>query len=563
MTDRVTRESAADAENPSAASTGRQLSTIVAGDSPSRNRGATPTAAKASQDQLPSQYQNPQALPSEQFHDDDLSSVLLSITTSSTRSRATQQLLGPLTRVNNATVTNTIKGEFQRLPTGRTVNEVLDIALDGALLSSISTQAESKLWQHLQRTNVSTVFSPSPDDDGNNNQAYPPQSSAAHGRIIVVRSLTPLITLQLLVCLRSHFDVERLLSTFLSKGTSQGFCPQQSLQTQNVWYFSFKYYYLTFDDQAVFPGQDFGVFHEKEANIQIRRGSSLVALQFPDGGGPWASAPSTSWRLLVLSCNRPTFTAPPSLQNGLEAYLWGINQELRGSRRNLRQIAEQITSIATPPDDFLFNPKSRDALLFEDTSYNTSRTYFWALQSLRIMNDTINSIINAWRLYDKPGILTPDQMLELKQDTATPLKAPSTVVALLRDVERQIEQLGEMVRTNNTRQEEIRALRDGLFNASAVLEARTTVAQGQNIRILTIVSMIFLPIGFCTSVFGMQILPKSTNLATLAVVLVAICIPTYGVILGLASGKMGVVGRWIRRLAVRRKEGDPEGGGRP
>jgi|SRR5579862_5453497 len=145
MTDRVARESAADGKNPSAASTGRQLSAIVAGDSPSRCRGATPTATKASQDQLPSQ-----ALPSEQFHDDDLSSVLLSITTSSTRSRATQQLLGPLARANNATVTNIIKGEFQRAPVGRIFNEVLDIALDGALLCNISTGTERKLWQHLQ-----------------------------------------------------------------------------------------------------------------------------------------------------------------------------------------------------------------------------------------------------------------------------------------------------------------------------------------------------------------------------------------------------------------------------
>ena len=78
------------------------------------------------------------------------------------------------------------------------------------------------------------------------------------------------------------------------------------------------------------------------------------------------------------------------------------------------------------------------------------------------MNDTINSIINAWKLYNKPGILTPDQILELKQDAAASLEAPSTVVGLMRDVERQIEQLREMVRMNNTRQEEIRALRDGV-----------------------------------------------------------------------------------------------------
>jgi hypothetical protein len=66
------------------------------------------------------------------------------------------------------------------------------------------------------------------------------------------------------------------------------------------------------------------------------------------------------------------------------------------------------------------------------------------------------------------------------------------------------------------------------------------VTQGQNIRILTLVSMIFLPAGFVTSTFGMQsILPQSTDVRTFAVVMTSVCVPTYLVILALVvAGKV-------------------------
>ena len=56
-------------------------------------------------------------------------------------------------------------------------------------------------------------------------------------------------------------------------------------------------------------------------------------------------------------------------------------------------------------------------------------------------------------------------------------------------------------------------------------------------RILTIVSLVFSPIGFVTSVFGMQILPKSADLVALAIVMPIICVPVYFVIYVLAAGR--------------------------
>ena len=79
-----------------------------------------------------------------------------------------------------------------------------------------------------------------------------------------------------------------------------------------------------------------------------------------------------------------------------------------------------------------------------------------------------------------------------------------------------------------------------LFNASAVLEARNAIKQGENIRILTIISMVFLPAGFVTSVFGMQILPASTGLLTFAIVMPTVCIPTYFIMLSFFGSSVGV-----------------------
>lgn len=171
------------------------------------------------------------------------------------------------------------------------------------------------------------------------------------GRMITIRSLTPLITLQLLVCLGHHFEMSHLFSNFISKGASRGFSPMQAspyAETGNVWYFSIKYYYLTPDDETVFHGQDSAFLYEEETSLRIRRGCSLVAIQSTE----YFLSRASPWRLFVLSCNRAASQSLPTLTSGFEAYLWAINQEMAGARRSLRQTAEQIASIATPSVSF-------------------------------------------------------------------------------------------------------------------------------------------------------------------------------------------------------------------
>ena len=99
----------------------------------------------------------------------------------------------------------------------------------------------------------------------------------------------------------------------------------------------------------------------------------------------------------------------------------------------------------------------RDTLLFEDQSYSNSKTLFWALQSLRIVNECLDSLITAWELHDKSSIL--DLLLD---DAAGDVDNGPQKCSYVDKIERQMEQLRLMIKKNNAWQEDIRTLRDGV-----------------------------------------------------------------------------------------------------
>jgi hypothetical protein len=168
------------------------------------------------------------------------------------------------------------------------------------------------------------------------------------GRLIQIYSITPIVALQLFVSQGAHFNMERLLSTFLSQGTS-------TFGERNMWSFSMKYFYLDFQRTEVYLGQVTGDFHEKEEGTLIRRGSSSIILRLADEEHD--DQQLSPWRLLILSCSRDSPRRITKLRNGVEAYFWGINKELTGVRRNLRHVADRIGSIAVPSvSAVLLNP---------------------------------------------------------------------------------------------------------------------------------------------------------------------------------------------------------------
>ena len=149
----------------------------------------------------------------------------------------------------------------------------------------------------------------------------------------------------------------------------------------------------------------------------------------------------------------------------------------------------------------MFDVRLRDKLLFEDKNFTYSRRYFWAYNTLGVINDGIKAAIAAYT-----GTFTSDFWAGRHQ-TLWPLRDPdsagaagylSKMAALRHELERTIEDLGRIVESNERTRKEVANLREQLFSGSSVRESRRAVEQGDNIKILTLVSMIFLPLTFVT-----------------------------------------------------------------
>lgn len=149
----------------------------------------------------------------------------------------------------------------------------------------------------------------------------------------------------------------------------------------------------------------------------------------------------------------------------------------------------------------MFNSELRDGLLFEDEDFSYSRRYFWAYNTLGVINVGIDSMISAYQ-----ETFTNDfwkgKLVKLwahPDPDSSDGEAYAKCMGVLRhELDREVNNLEKVREKNKKTQDEIASLRDQLFSGSSVKESRRAIEQGDNIKILTVVSMLFLPLTFVT-----------------------------------------------------------------
>lgn len=276
--------------------------------------------------------------------------------------------------------------------------------------------------------------------------------------------------------------------------------------------------------------------------------------------------PFAPWRVLCIQAHPDTRSsldvhdATKHFVNGPEAFLVTLCGEYRDAAKRLTAVYKAITDIVEPPPDFIFNLATRDKLLFEDDSFTYSRRYFWAYNTLGIMNEDLEEMILAyeetfkdsvWDGTDKiiwPG--TSEEMASSKH-----INWRRKMKKIREDLEKQVDHMREIQQLNLSRMKTVKGLHNNLFNGTSVLESRRsvenamiTVQQGRNIKLLTLVTIFFLPLTFVTSVFGMTNMPQTGPMYHFAWATLAICIPTY-VLIGSLNTDSGM--QWWTRQVQR------------
>jgi hypothetical protein len=136
--------------------------------------------------------------------------------------------------------------------------------------------------------------------------------------------------------------------------------------------------------------------------------------------------------------------------------------------------------------NIFLDPERHDNLLSDDETFSRSKTYFWALTTLKELDLSISdNLLQIQRLLDSRGPAWVENSRKDEFDDAR---------SCLKIRYRAIEEVAIGLRE---KRQDAMDLRDGLFSASAVIESRASTRLGENVKLLTFVSIFFLPLSFC------------------------------------------------------------------
>ncbi|KAF2748337.1 hypothetical protein M011DRAFT_485630 [Sporormia fimetaria CBS 119925] len=381
------------------------------------------------------------------------------------------------------------------------------------------------------------------------------------GRITIAREPAPVLFAALHLTLSNAFDMDELFSHLISTDPcsahmQRAFSPSEL--RQRTFFFSFEYYTIIGEDCKPMSWQlSTRPQAIQSGHIPITRCGSIVALSLYDSSPRrlrtrgrrgqaregWVRDVWSPWQVAVIECfpdwkaTTDTFESGHRYLNGPDAFLTALLTEFRDARKRFDEIYRRISKLVIPPAGFLFEGRLRDERLFEDGVYRWTRRYFFAHQTLGSVNDCIKSMIDAfedtftedvWQGRSTAFWPLFEEELERNQHWRQRLRYLRT------HFNREMKELRTLIKENNERRAEIRTLQDHLFSGTSIQESRKsveltdiTVQQGRNIKLLTLVNMIFVPLTFVTSVFGMTNMDTEPQFWQFGITLATVCVPFF------------------------------------
>jgi hypothetical protein len=385
----------------------------------------------------------------------------------------------------------------------------------------------------------------------------------AVGRIVIMREPSPFLVAALHLTVKEQFDMDFILKVLIDDETNTTAFVQGHLlpkhQAQRSLVFVFKYHTLVGRGRKPLPWQS----HEEDIeskpdHLPISTCSSVVALSL--SGQPIRSirrhsrkskSPETShifdpfapYHVLSLQCF-PDWHSEVNLHethhhyvNGPDAFLATLLHEYRDAVKRFKDLSKRIAELVTPQKRVIFLSKLRDELLFESESFMYSRRYFWASQTLGLVIDEIEAMISSYKDTFTDEVWSGEHKTLFPGPASTSARYTNwrkKMNGSRKLLDKEMDNLKDILRTCIREQKDIEKLREWLFAGTSVQESRKaveqaaiTVNQGYNIKLLTLVTIFFLPLMFVTSVFGMTNMNPDEGFAHFGIVTAAVCLPTY------------------------------------
>ncbi|KAL4867253.1 hypothetical protein BDV12DRAFT_210023 [Aspergillus spectabilis] len=176
--------------------------------------------------------------------------------------------------------------------------------------------------------------------------------------------------------------------------------------------------------------------------------------------------------------------------------------------------------------------KHDDLFLEEDPSLRKTKEYTWILNTLRRLRNLLSRVVATLISFDANngvyfGLESEGALYDRFRDYFDQVRQSTAELATARMV---LEQ----------RIEALEKLSDVLVNASSLSESITATRQGNNIRLLTYINIIYLPVTLATGIFGMNQVSSENAWWKYWVCLVCLTSGTIGIAVGLQT----ILPRW-------------------
>lgn len=508
-----------------------------------------------------------ETLPSKEFTEDDLIQHLMTHDWDKYSMFILQDLLRNINQFGNGIFNK--DRQAHQLDASHEHADIYHVGTDGAPLrysKSGTDDGPLATWEALRSINID------------------PSRKQAVGRIITMREPPPSLLAGLHLTMNEYFDMDSIYRLLINDDTptkmiTKGYLKKDHRRQRSI-VFVFKYHTIVGEGRAPLPWQshDDALSEPREGHIPLATCSAVVALSL--NGRPSHTLrrnsrktksivghiydPFAPWHVLSIQAfpdwksSVDAHNTSHHYVNGPDAFLAAVLAEYRDATKRFKEVHRQIIMLASPPNKSIFDSALRDELLFENDKFSYSRRYFWASQAIGVIVNEIKAMILAYKETFNDEFWTGEHktLFPGTQDTSARYKNWRKKLQHTRKLfEKEIALLSEVMHMYQHQQKEIKGLREWLFSGTSVLESREavnqakiTVEQGYNIRLLTFVTMFFLPLTFVTSIFGMTNMPPEDSFLPFALTSVGICVPTYFIIL--VVNNVDKVKRWITNMEL-------------
>ncbi|KAB8360819.1 hypothetical protein FH972_024553 [Carpinus fangiana] len=341
-------------------------------------------------------------------------------------------------------------------------------------------------------------------------------------RAIQITDLSPLLSSIILASVPSfnRNTVASFFDRYLSGASSGKALPQswsKEITKQHAFVFEYHISFFYVPDVKIhkdLPTRDFrNLKRPNGTQVHLRRGAPFTFN--PSEPSRWIYEEQRSFLLIgcgpyiqtsiqlaenyftgpyVRSYGRRLFPALESQPRPSGMFLDWLQYTMHLVNGRWQQTIDAVNQCIHTSSDIIFSEDHLD-LLADDPQFSRSKTYFWALQAYKMFDEKLTLTIETWIEFKESKLRWVDDGHFSRDEWSQSID----------QIQKSIDGLCDKRRFIRSKSEEVRHLREGLFGASSLFDSRTAVRQGDNIRLLTWITILFLPLTFCTSVFGMQV----------------------------------------------------------